>query len=109
MRDSSRVSGWSGPRVAAASSTRVPSAFSAQQVTDVAPSSGIVAKARTSSPSTTMLRKWTERQPRSNQAWPKIRAISGSNWEKCVGPSMGPARKPSFSAMASSWMEVWPS
>ena len=106
MRSSSKVVASSS--VALASSTGVPSAFSAQTLVRVAPSAGISAKARTSSPSTTILRKWLEMQPRSNQSSPQIWAINGSNCEKCVGPSIGPARKPSFSAMSSSWIELWP-
>ena len=47
-------------------------------------------------------------QPRSNQACPQICFSRGGKRLKWVGPSMGPARKPSFSAVASSWMEVWP-
>src|SRR5579872_3898846 len=35
-------------------------------------------------------------------------ARSGGKRLKWVGPSIGPARKPSFSAIESSWMETWP-
>ena len=56
MRPSSRVWPWSGPRLAEASSTGVPSAFSAQTRVEVAPAAGTSAKARTSSPSTTMFK-----------------------------------------------------
>ena len=42
------------PTLALASSTGVPSAFSAQSAVAPAPAAGIAAKARTSSPSTTM-------------------------------------------------------
>src|SRR5690606_9259330 len=46
--------------------------------------------------------------PRSNQLWPQSCASSGTNWLKCVGPSIGPARKPSRSAIASSCTDAWP-
>ncbi len=42
-------------------------------------------------------------------ARPQIRSHSGANWLKWVGPSMVPPRKPSFCAVASSWIEAWES
>ena len=56
IRASSRVSPSSGPRLALASSTGVPSSFSAQTRVFTAPAGGTSAKARTASPSITMLR-----------------------------------------------------
>src|ERR1019366_2239276 len=47
-------------------------------------------------------------QPRSNQARPQIFSKRGGNRLKWVGPSIGPARRPGRSAVASSWIEVWP-
>jgi len=48
-------------------------------------------------------------QPVSNHASPHKCAHSGANWLKWVGPSMVAALKPIFFAIASSWIETWPS
>src|ERR1700756_1390210 len=44
-----------------------------------------------------------------NLSAPQTEQPSGANWLKWVGPSIVPPLKPSFWAVASSWIEAWPS
>ncbi len=81
-------------------STGVPSALWASIRADVGPV--VVIEAWTSSPSTTIVRKWLLMQPRSNHAWPQRATPMGSNWLKCVGPSMGAPSRPSDAAVSPS-------
>ena len=69
----------------------------------------MVADACTSSPSTTIVRKWLLMQPRSNQAWPHSSTASGSNWLKWVGPSIGAPASPSDAAVSPSCTLCGPS
>ena len=69
----------------------------------------VVIVACTCSPSTTMVWKWQLMQPCSNQASPHSVTARGSNWLKCVGPSIGAPARPRDAAVSSSWTLVWPS
>ena len=69
----------------------------------------VVIVACTCSPSTTIVWKWQLMHPRSNQSRPHSAVASGSNWLKCVGPSIGAPARPSEAAVASSCTLVWPS
>ena len=106
-RAASSDSGWSGPMEAVPTSTGVPSALWAS--TSEASALTVVIDACTSSPSTTIVWKWLLRQPRSNQASPHRATARGSNWLKCVGPSIGAPASPSDAAVCSSWTLAWPS
>src|SRR5215217_5768044 len=100
-RASSAVCGWSGPSEMLPSRTGVPSRLCASIV---ARSGAVrVADAWTSSPSTTIVRKWLLTQPRSNHAWPHSSTPSGSNWLKWVGPSIGAPARSSDAAVSASW------
>ena len=66
LRASSSVSPWSGPTDAVPARTGVPSALWASMRADVGPV--VVIDACTSSPSTTIVRKWALMQPRSNHS-----------------------------------------
>ena len=106
-RAPSSDSGWSGPTDAVPTSTGVPSALCASRIAAVA--LAVVIVACTCSPSTTIVWKWQLMQPRSNHAAPHSDTASGSNWLKCVGPSIGAPDRPSDAAVSSSWTLAWPS
>ncbi len=74
-----------------------------------APSPVVVSDAWTCSPATTMFRKWALMQPCSNHARSHSATASGSNWLKCVGPSIGAPPRPRDAAVAPSCTLAWPS
>ena len=78
----------------------MPSALWASMRADVGPV--VVIDACTSSPSTTIVRKWPLMQPRSNHAGPHSATAIGSNWLKWVGPSIGAPASPSDAAVSPS-------
>ena len=106
-RDSSSVSGCSGPTDAVPVRTGRPSVVCASIVAVSSPA--VVSDAWTCSPATTMFRKWALMQPCSNHAWPHTATASGSNWLKCVGPSIGAPARPREAAVSPSWTLGWPS
>ena len=59
--------------------------------------------------STTIVEKCALMQPRSSQSSPNSSRPMGSNWEKCVGPSIGAPDSPSEPAVSASWTLRWPS
>mmetsp|Transcript_69460 Transcript_69460/g.165581 ORF Transcript_69460/g.165581 Transcript_69460/m.165581 type:complete len:230 (-) Transcript_69460:104-793(-) len=92
------------PTLAVPSNTRRPSKCSIQ--TFRCGFSQSSRKARTGWRWPTMFRKCTEMQPVSNQAWPKALSSRGVSCDQCTVPWMGASFRPTWAAVASSWMAL---
>jgi hypothetical protein len=61
----------------------------------------------TGSPSVVAFLNPNDNDPVSNQSGPKASSSTGGNWSMCTDPATVPPLKPSFLAVASSWMLPW--
>ena len=92
------------PSEAVPSHTSMPSSRFMKTRICVAPFAGSSAYARTASRSTVAFRKYSESAPVSKKRGPNARSSTGGNASMCTLPATVPPRKPSFDAVASSWM-----